>query len=47
MYRPSGGSGEVGDWNQQVWVIESQSPVGQKKERIVSYLCDCIFQIEN
>ena len=33
MYRPSGGSGEVGDWNQQVWVSESQSPVGQKKAR--------------
>ena len=25
--------GKVGDWNQQVWVTESQSPIGQKKER--------------
>ena len=32
-YRTTGGSGEVGDWNQQVWVTESQSPEGQKKER--------------
>ena len=31
-YRTTGGSGEVGDWNQQVWVTESQSPEGQKKE---------------
>ena len=28
-YRTTGGSGEVGDWNQQVWVTESQSPEGQ------------------
>ena len=32
-YRTTGGSGEVADWNQQVWVTESQSPEGQKKER--------------
>ena len=37
MYRPSGGSGEVDDWNQQVWVTESQSLVGPKKERNNSF----------
>ena len=36
-YRTTGGSGEVGDWNQQVWVTESQSPEGQKKERNNSF----------
>ena len=47
MYRPSCGSGEVGDWNQQVWVSESQSPVGQKKTRKndtrASFFYDCMF----
>ena len=33
MCRPSGGCGEVGDWNQQVWVTESQ-----KEERNNSFL---------
>ena len=33
MYRPSGGSGEVGDWTQQVWVTENQLYVGQMKGR--------------
>ena len=43
-YRITGGSGEVGDWNQQVWVTESQSPVGQKKERNNSFFFyDCMF----
>ena len=46
-YRTTGGSGEVGDWNQQVWVTESQSPEGQKKERkketTVSFFYDCMF----
>ena len=43
-YRITGGSGEVGDWNQQVWVTESQSPVGQKKEENNSFFFwDCMF----
>ena len=43
-YRTTGGSGEVGDWNQQVWVTESQSPEGQKKkETTVSFFYDCMF----
>ena len=44
-YRTTGGSGEVGDWNQQVWVTaESQSPEGQKKERNNSFFFyDCMF----
>ena len=44
MYRPSGGSGEVGDGNQQVWVSESQLNVGKKKERNNSFIFhDCMF----
>ena len=43
-YRITGGSGEVGDWNQQVWVTKSQSPVGQKKERNNSFFfLPCMF----
>ena len=36
-YTTTGGRGEIGDWNQQVWVTESLSPVGQKKERNNSF----------
>ena len=42
-YRTTGGSGEVVDWNKQVWATESQSPVGQKKETILSFFYDCMF----
>ena len=38
MCRASGSCGEVGDWDQQVWVTESQLPVGQKEERNNSFL---------
>ena len=47
-YRTTGGSGEVGDWNQEVWVTESQSPEGQKKERnnSFSFVMIACFRIE-
>ena len=45
-YRPSGGSGEAGGWNQQVWVSESQSPVGQKKKRNNSFFMSACFRFE-
>ena len=35
-YTTTGGSKDVDDWNQQVWVTENQSPVGQKIERAVN-----------
>ena len=46
-YRTTSGSRKVGDLNQQVWVSESQSPVGKKKERnIVSFFMIACFKFE-